>query len=122
MLGLYATAVIPPKVVCMTHPTVLSPVNHKMVDVDIYLAARDIITPAESLSLLGVFVTSNEPDNGARGGDTAGDCNGVDGFLSPADVTNVFSPTDAFTSPGGRSHLRAQTHLPNYSGVRHEWH
>jgi phospholipase/lecithinase/hemolysin len=101
LLGLHATAVIPPNVVCMTRPTILSPANHKMIDVDICVAARDIITPAENLSLLGVFVTSNEPDNSVADGDTEGDCNGEDGFLNPVEVTGVFSPADAFTSPDG---------------------
>ena len=79
----------PPEVECSVDPAILSPSNHKMVDVIVDIEATDDLS--ETVTLIGVFASSNEPDNGVADGNTTGDVHGEDGFVADVDVTEVFA-------------------------------
>jgi hypothetical protein len=90
----------PPEVSCATNRPVLWPPNHKMVEVAVSVQATDDYTSPEDLLLLGVLVSSDEPDDAPGSGDgkTTGDTHGSDGFTAPVDVTDEFT----FNSITGR--------------------
>ncbi|MBC8874804.1 MAG: hypothetical protein H8E44_35740 [Planctomycetes bacterium] len=98
----------PPTVECLADPITLFPPNHKMVPVDVFIAAEDDVTSPEDLSLDAVFISSNEPDEFVADGDTAGDVNGEDGFLVPVDVTDLFEFDEIIGGFLGTVELRAE--------------
>ena len=76
-----------PPLLVETDPTVLAPANHRMQEVRIKARFFDPSVDPVKLGLNVVcFITSNEPDNGAKDGNTKGDVNGSDGYTSPVPV------------------------------------
>jgi hypothetical protein len=80
-----------PSAECGASQRLLWPPNHKMKRVEFVVAAADDCDAADQVSLLSVLVTSSEPDNGIGDGNTTGDVQGSDGYLSAVDVTSNFS-------------------------------
>ena len=79
----------PPEIKCFVDPAILRPSNHKMVDVTVDIEAIDDLLG--TATLVGVFASSNEPDNGVADGNTFGDVDGEDGFVVDVEVTEVFA-------------------------------
>lgn len=82
-----------PAVICTTDRDELWPPNHKMKEVRVFVDASDLCADSADLVLLEVVVSSDEPDNapGDADGNTTGDTDGADGFVTPVDVTEFFT-------------------------------
>lgn len=106
--GLPAVDGAPPEVSCEAAPAVLWSPNHEMIDVAVTIQATDDFTDLADLVLSGVTVSSDEPDDDRGDGSTTGDINGLDGFLTPVDVTDLFSWDADIESFTGVLPLRAE--------------
>jgi hypothetical protein len=106
---------VPPEVVCTTDLAALSPPNHKMVEVGVFIEATDACSHPDDLILLEVIATSDELDDAEGNGDgeTVGDTDGNDGFAAPVDVTTQFTFNAATASFEGSVFLRAERAADN---------
>jgi hypothetical protein len=102
-------------VVCTTDLAALSPPNHKMVEVGVFIEATDACSHPDDLILLEVIATSDELDEAEGNGDgeTVGDTDGNDGFAAPVDVTTQFTFNAATASFEGSVFLRAERAADN---------
>ena len=100
----------PPEVLCTTDIAALWPPNHEMVAVRVFVAATDACTAPERLILLSATVASDEPDDvdGLGDGDTTGDTDGSDGYISPVDVTGKLTYNSVTKRFEGTILLRAE--------------
>lgn len=100
----------PPEVVCTTDVVTLSPAKSQMEPVFVSVTATDLCVAPEDLVLVGVFASSDEPDDASGKGDgtTTGDVDGADGFTAPVDVTDAFAWNPETASFEGTILLRAE--------------
>lgn len=84
---------LPPEISCTTDRAALWPPKHALTPVTLVIEATDACADPSEILPIAVFVSSNEPDDAAGGGDghTSGDVGGFDGYAAAVDVTGAFS-------------------------------
>jgi hypothetical protein len=94
-----------PVVVCTTDVASLWPPNHRMVAVRVFLAVADVCASPEDFTV-ACQVSSSEADDAKGDGETTGDVNGANGYVSPVPVALTYDlQSGMFT---GLVNLRAE--------------